>query len=98
MAWRKGKQIKKPEPFTVGTETSAVPHGTNPLAHFKARMRWEKQPTADLSPWFHAWLELETDGSDPVFIHHIEAAGAHFGSTNHAVLNRWNDLQGGQPI
>ena len=69
------------------------------MVRFKAKMRWENHHSGDLpGPWFNAWLEIEAEGSDSVFIHHVEAVGAHFGSTNQAILNRWDDLRGGQSI
>lgn len=86
MAWRKSKKFKKAERAAVG-------------AGIKARMRWEKRHGGDLpGPWFDAWLEIDTEGSDSVFIHHVEAVGAHFGSTHQAIFHRWEDLKGGQSI
>lgn len=84
MAWRKSKKFKRAEQSATGVG-------------FKVRMRWERRHGGDLpGPWFDAWLEIEAEGSDSVFIHHVEAVGAHFGSTHQAIFHRWEDLKGGQ--
>ena len=86
MAWRKSKRYKRADQSAEG-------------AGFKARMRWEKHHGGDSTgPRFDAWLEIEAEGLKPVFIHQVEAVGAHFGSTQHAVFQRWEDLKGGKTI
>ena len=99
MAWRKAKQVKRAEQSAMKVEVTAGPQGASQVVRLTAKMRWEKRHGGDLpGPWFDAWLEVKSEGSDSVFVHHVEAVGAHFGSTTQAIFHRWEDLKGGQSL
>ena len=95
LAWKNGKMSTHwAEQSTHWSKMAAELQDAALPVHFIARMQHTGDP-----PWFNAWLEIEVEGSTPVFIHKVETLkGAFFGSGQLDEPIDWDDLSTEQPI